>query len=1024
MEPAGDLRERERLIGAVTDAVRNLDERHRSVILLRFYEGLKPREIATRLEIPVETVRTRTRRALATIASQLDTNSDGDRRAWALALFPLCQLEASAVNGAVRSSARIAAALVNGPSAKLLSGIAAAVVISLVVWVLYPDSPPDDVGAALPERASALGSLHVGDRERVADSSSSETPRTPASPPAPIREAESLLALPVEGVVIDALTDDPVPGARVRWVRSLGSRGATEVVASTLSGDAGRFRFPPHSAAVGGLALEVESEGYVPIVGTRAVPLELDSRPLVVRMSPGFLITGEVIYDSDGSPVEGGHGHLIARLQASAFAESPQGLRAARFMSRDLIPFQIDATGRFSVATLTPLLAVEVVGPGFAPAFSEPVRPQSGEDNHVVLRVHKGVSLKGVVRGSAGEPVAGARVSIYPAIEDRYPDHLFYNHHTRPEATTDETGSFEISNASRLYRSIEVTHPSWPLWAKHSELVPATELVEIELVPCTRLVGRLRPVASASTTSPDPATLFGKDAKGELRVEHERVSLELDADGTFRSAAISAGISRAQLHVDGWLDSDLDWSDSESREASAVTIDLGDVPLERGRHLLVVVLDAVSGEPLPGARVKLVSSGAETRRDPKIDERETDARGRASVSGFVTAELVLEVSRSGYAAARTPLPSDAATKTDDPLLEVALSPAGEIRGRVVDAAGRPLIGARVTVAPSSPVTWHSAQSSVDGRFRVAGIEAGAAFDLSVSVDGYLTDVRKIEALEAGETVELLPDIVLSGGGTIAGRVLDSAGRCVEGALVSALESSSTASGMPLGSWDETDAAGQFRIPGLASGDYYVSAAFRGRRVNETAKLEEAAGNPGSETDVTLRFDELGRGATLSATLLDPEGNPLRGASVSYAGARTVTDHEGRFTCFDLPAEGKLHFELERFLSREVRYASIGDLEPIVILDPGARLELRVKVSGDKRPRPSWLRVEIRSGQKKEGARSTTVSLDRLGVARLYAFEAGDWTVKAWSPDFPLPEAATVTLRGGETTALDVELDAR
>jgi len=50
---------------AVARAVHDLHEPYRSVILLRFWEGLPPRAVARRLGRPIETVNTQTKRALA-----------------------------------------------------------------------------------------------------------------------------------------------------------------------------------------------------------------------------------------------------------------------------------------------------------------------------------------------------------------------------------------------------------------------------------------------------------------------------------------------------------------------------------------------------------------------------------------------------------------------------------------------------------------------------------------------------------------------------------------------------------------------------------------------------------------------------------------------------------------------------------------------------------------------------------------------------------------------------------------------
>ena len=67
-------------------AVAALTETHREVVYLRFFEDLPPRAIAARLGIPVETVRSRVRRALERLRRDLDAMHRGNRRAWCLAL--------------------------------------------------------------------------------------------------------------------------------------------------------------------------------------------------------------------------------------------------------------------------------------------------------------------------------------------------------------------------------------------------------------------------------------------------------------------------------------------------------------------------------------------------------------------------------------------------------------------------------------------------------------------------------------------------------------------------------------------------------------------------------------------------------------------------------------------------------------------------------------------------------------------------------------------------------------------------
>ena len=73
----------------VATAVAQLDEPYRSAILLRYFEGLAPREIAARTSTPVRTVHTHLARGLERLRHALDERQGGDRSRWLSALLPL-----------------------------------------------------------------------------------------------------------------------------------------------------------------------------------------------------------------------------------------------------------------------------------------------------------------------------------------------------------------------------------------------------------------------------------------------------------------------------------------------------------------------------------------------------------------------------------------------------------------------------------------------------------------------------------------------------------------------------------------------------------------------------------------------------------------------------------------------------------------------------------------------------------------------------------------------------------------------
>src|SRR6185436_12541001 len=71
----------------LVEAVLELGEPYREVILLRFFEELPPREIARRLDAPVATVNSRIARGLRELRQKLD-RAHGERRSWLMLLIP------------------------------------------------------------------------------------------------------------------------------------------------------------------------------------------------------------------------------------------------------------------------------------------------------------------------------------------------------------------------------------------------------------------------------------------------------------------------------------------------------------------------------------------------------------------------------------------------------------------------------------------------------------------------------------------------------------------------------------------------------------------------------------------------------------------------------------------------------------------------------------------------------------------------------------------------------------------------
>ena len=306
-----DLLERERARRSLLGAVFRLDEPYRSTIVLRFYEGLPPRDVAKRMQVPVETVRTRTRRALARMRVDLD-EKQGDRRNWRALLAPLTT--ASPPAGPLFSP------LLGGTLAMLTSSRIAVVGMLLLVgagvWFvqgLHTDPETQAGGTDMPGLSLGEGDegpVLAGRAEGGKDADTEPDTPSRASPTLDIfRKQRSQGRL--RGIVLSGRTHKPVANARVFAVFERGVvPDGMHLSSLPMEGDStrtdarGRFVFP--ALPLGAYAIEVEhdTEGVARETGVAAedapwirlypLPENKDLRSHAVR-----------VVDPSGRPVDG-----------------------------------------------------------------------------------------------------------------------------------------------------------------------------------------------------------------------------------------------------------------------------------------------------------------------------------------------------------------------------------------------------------------------------------------------------------------------------------------------------------------------------------------------------------------------------------------------------------------------------------------------------------------------------------------------------------------------------------------------
>lgn len=699
------------------------------------------------------------------------------------------------------------------------------------------------------------------------------------------REAPVLVLRPVgslSGVVVDE-NGDPLSGVVVARSRS-GIGLAASPVAET--GDDGSFVVPELAA---GAQIDFHfRRADRPTIHRRLAPLEAGEhrRGLVFEMSRGLAAFGRVV-DVDEAPVAGAEVFLLPSLYGNRGPDSHE----ARFA-------RTDSTGTWRIRGLAPdLYDLGVRTEGYAAARVPGLelgseadgkgdrQTESAETDLGTVVLVPGVELHGRVETGRGEPLDGAEVHL--AGGERPSFWVGSGSRTleadRPmlefgalQAVTGEDGEFVLRGlAEGSVVQLVATRPGYLQTRTGDVEVPADEPVKVVLSEAATLYGHVSD-ESGWPVEDSRVVLYSRGAGGTSRGGPVRT----DEQGDFVLGGVPPGTARLEVSA-------------PRRPVQHEPVDV--LPPSRGPTRVDVVLSAPGGEidglllgpegeGVPGARVVLGGDGTHLPRSTK-----SDAEGRFRFEAVHPGIRDLLVSHPGYAERSTTVRVDGAAA-----VTLELERGFSLRGRVVDAAGRPLAGARVVSSPaqgarsalSSQTTYTRSRSG--GAFLLEHLPAGT-YRLKAELEGYLDAV--VEPVEIHAPVD---DFVLEmqPGAVVRGRVEGVDFDDLGSVRVRIWKTDLRPAGL--------DHEGRFEIGGVPPGTWEVTALHGsdGRDVSQTIRVEEGI----DPAPVVLRFAEgfelrgrvlldgrpaADRTVLLTSTERDENGRPLRRTSVR-------TRHDGRF----------------------------------------------------------------------------------------------------------------------------------
>ena len=877
---AADLVVEAELLKKVVAAVLEVEEPYRGTLLLRYFEDLPLKEVARRQGIPLETVRTRLRRALQALRERFDRDANGDRRAWCLALLPWVGKPETAVTTGAGVGAAVAGGILM--TGKAFAVGATVVVLGLAGWFfLRPQAPSLSRALTAADRVAP----RPAPIKLKTPTSTQEASADPTPEPVDLAKCDRDLDLfgtvvneagaPVAGAVLEVL-QDPMRSSSLR--RFL-SEAAQQVAETSRSASDGTFRFRLPRGAVRDLC--VRAPGFAETL----VPSCLAGERLRVVMHPGgtFVLVAK---DTKDAPVEGAFVRLGRWVDGAepVFERTGTTGRDGRCVFESLVP------GRVSCLVTHPQYAQPDGG-----SFS--AVPRSGVRTLEVV-LPDGPTAYGTVRDATnGAGIAGARVS--PSWE---PHRAFL---------TDEEGRFAYPGLRPA--GTEVLRVDAEGYGSSSATVSVGTAAEVLLTAEDVVEGRVMdakgaPVAGALVI----LVCLPARGAGKERVNDFPRDAVTAPDGCFRVRGLRHDLShfllvRAEGHGRLLREVGPPWG-------APGTISLGDLPLP-GAASLEGTLSNAKGKPVPATRLRLEGPLGQTPEGMESTlgaDLRTDDLGRFRFHDLAPGRyrVTTATPQDRYAPAPVSVEATLSEGEDARGIDLRLDSEGFLTARVVDPSGVVVPGVPVYAAPPDQKWSVSRWTDADGRATFAGLPPGKVFLQAGNFQNSGMPYSGSERCEPQDPDGSEVTLTLRIESVVKGKVVDAAGAPLEGVEVRA--TTRTGSGLYIA---VSDASGEFVLtPPLGESlDLVVNGAVwknpKDPKTRGPSSLRAHLGQvPVPSEGVVLRVGVPDL-RTLTVRLVDPDGKPVEGVRVMEwshspaTGAMTGADGRARFSGL-LPEESQ------------------------------------------------------------------------------------------------------------------------
>ncbi|MFT7485090.1 MAG: hypothetical protein ACI9F9_000936 [Candidatus Paceibacteria bacterium] len=632
---------------------------------------------------------------------------------------------------------------------------------------------------------------------------------------------------------------------------------------------------------------------YIYSRASRSIDVGEGSQEIVLTGQLGSWVVGQL---SSSAPVSG----TLAQADESDLAETEIELGvdlSGNFNATDLSSkaykskASISPEGAFEFRGVSPEIGhrLDVKHPNLAGRIIRGLQPQAGEKHELEVELRSGAQIMGVVLDDQQQPIAGValRVAIPgPAGEssgtlretESNPDGTFVLDHVITGENLEVTARHDEYTQGKLRLEEKLrdnqTLRNLELLLSQGETitgrvvfgdgVPAVaaivrvsiDLASVELAMMGQVAGRARP-REAETDETGHFTIRGLSSdKFKLVASLEMDEGEYAGDWRARQTGVKGGQSDVELVLDG------------VSSLRGLVLSPPEFPI--GAFEVKLRLKGSGG---------MMGVGVE-RREESFDHPEADGAFEAQRIPPGTWEVV--VNAEGFSASamqEIELPQAAGMERPSFLL----TPASSVAGRVTDAAGNAVAGAKVgpsraladMMAGAGAEGGPQAISDHEGEYLLEGLDPGSC-SLVANLTGFAGSEPMVLDLVSGELIEDI-ELVLRVGGTIEGTVQSgdgpAAGRMV---VIQSLPTYASRHVM------QTDSEGAFRAEHLEAGSWQVVS--MANIMNGDLDVGDGDGMGEMMKDMKMDVVDVLEGEITYVTLGKPPEDPVEVfGTVTYAG---------------------------------------------------------------------------------------------------------------------------------------------